>query len=173
MRKHLLYTKKTRDITCVRALSLFLMPLMLSPLLAWGKGTTAVPSTTMQRETITVDIVIDGDTFITHTGDKIRVWGINAPERFQYGYKVATQRLKHIINQAPSLSCLERDIDTYGRKVMQCQLENHTHGTQSTHDIGALMVKSGWAYDFRRYSKGYYNTEERIAKDAQRGIWAR
>jgi endonuclease YncB( thermonuclease family) len=34
------------------------------------------------------------------------------------------------------------------------------------------MVRSGWAVDFRRYSKGAYADEEAQARAARRGLWA-
>ena len=39
-------------------------------------------------------------------------------------------------------------------------------------DLGAEMVRLGWAVDFPRYSKGFYRGQERDARNARRGVWA-
>lgn len=39
-------------------------------------------------------------------------------------------------------------------------------------DIGREMVKSGWALDYKHFSKGKYSSEERAARENRRGIWA-
>ena len=52
------------------------------------------------------------------------------------------------------LDCHVRDIDRYKRRVAQCFLPDGR-------DIGALMVASGLARDYTRYSKGYYKKYEK------------
>ena len=38
-------------------------------------------------------------------------------------------------------------------------------------DIGAAMVRAGWALAYRRYAKDYI-ADEQEAKAAKRGLWA-
>lgn len=41
-----------------------------------------------------------------------------------------------------------------------------------TMDLGSWMVNAGYAVEYKRYSKGYYQTEQDNAEEAQRGLWA-
>ena len=54
--------------------------------------------------------------------------------------------------------------DRYGRTVARCSVDGR--------DLGAEMVRLGWAVDFPRYSKGFYREQERDARNARRGVWA-
>jgi endonuclease YncB( thermonuclease family) len=38
-------------------------------------------------------------------------------------------------------------------------------------DIGSMMVQTGMARDYSKYSGDYYQYEEDAAKEAGRGIW--
>ena len=75
----------------------------------WGGGTNCV---------------VDGDTFYLN-GEEVRIAGIDAPETHDYGCpeelalgeRTAT-RLQELLNSgAISLSSIDRDEDTYGRKL--------------------------------------------------------
>ena len=113
--------------------------------------------------------VIDGDT-IDVAGSRIRLWGIDAPESKQQcerggslyscGLDAATH-LRAIIGSA-WLSCEPRTLDKYGRTVALCRAGDV--------DIGAAMVRDGWAMAFVRYSRDYV-VEEKEARDARRGLW--
>lgn len=104
---------------------------------------------------------IDGDTFIA-SGYKIRLWGIDTPEKNQNGHIVAKLFLESIIDDN-ILECRFISIDRYQRKVMQC--------LSSGVDIAAMLVKFGMAKDYKIYSSGYYQPEEIEAKNKKRGIW--
>jgi endonuclease YncB( thermonuclease family) len=39
-------------------------------------------------------------------------------------------------------------------------------------DVGAVMVRQGWALDYERYSGGAYAAEQLEAEQAQRGLWS-
>ncbi len=66
--------------------------------------------------------VVDGDTFWISSPDvRIRVWGLDAPERDQPGGSQATAALSGLIS-GQKLTCRQRDIDRYGRIVGQCFL---------------------------------------------------
>ena len=107
--------------------------------------------------------VVDGDTMRLN-GIKIRLWGVNAPETDAYGGDRATDELQE---QAllKKLSCVIRDRDKYGRIVAQC--------FRNKQDIGAAIIRSGWARDYPRYSKGYYLKDEATARYEHRGLWGR
>lgn len=111
--------------------------------------------------------VIDGDT-IQIADKRIRLWGIDAPERAQTCGNTAcglaaTVFLQKIVLDT-TVTCYERDKDKYGRVVAQCET--------NAGDIGRRMVANGHAVDYTRYSHGYYKDEEAAAKEQHLGIWA-
>ena len=60
--------------------------------------------------------------------------------------------------------CRRKDTDRYGRTVGQCYVDGQ--------DIGALLVRQGWALDYRRYSRGHYAAQEKEARKTGTGMWA-
>jgi len=69
-------------------------------------------------DTITVATVIDGDTLKTVEGEKIRLYGIDAPETSQpFGMDSLRQFQEIIISENGKLLILRKDIDPYGRTV--------------------------------------------------------
>ena len=60
------------------------------------------------------------------------------------------------------VNCFERDRDRYGRIVAMCEVDGE--------DIGRWMVRQGWAFAYRRYSRDYV-AEETTARDLGLGIW--
>ena len=120
---------------------------------------------------VTVTRVVDGDSL--RSGPlKIRVYGIDAPERKQRCKTgagkdwdcgvAATRAMQAIIRGSPELHCSLVDVDRYGRLIMRCL----AGGT----DIGKALVEQGLAMAYRRYSQDYV-TAEHDAKRAERGIW--
>lgn len=116
--------------------------------------------------------VVDGDTF-TLGPDRIRLWGVDAPEGRQMcrdgrgrDYRcgdIAREQLKALIGDR-RVECRQRDHDQYGRSVSQCWAGGV--------DLGAAMVRAGWAVEYRNFSRGTYAAAEAQAKAAKRGLWA-
>ena len=115
--------------------------------------------------------VSDGDSM--RSGDlRIRLFGIDAPELKQqcanqngvlWGCGAAALRqLKTLIGANKDLRCNLRDVDKYGRLVMQC--------FNGSSDIGAAMVRSGHALAYRHFSDLYVADEE-LAKTGLKGVW--
>ena len=115
--------------------------------------------------------VSDGDSL--RSGNlRIRLFGIDAPELKQHcadqhgvvwGCGAAAQRqLNDLIGTNKDLQCSLRDVDQYGRLVMQC--------FNGSTDIGAAMVRSGYALAYRAFSD-LYVAEEEQAKTALKGVW--
>lgn len=95
--------------------------------------------------------VYDGDTFwIDDT--KIRLWGINSPERFKPGGLEAKNALIRIIGDRP-LTCEKRG-KSYDRIVMRCKIVGGP-------DIACEMIRQGHAVDWKKYSGGYYGKDFR------------
>lgn len=114
--------------------------------------------------------VIDGDTIEIH-GQRIRLFGIDAPESSQFCVRPTGDRwrcgqqasfaLADRIGRA-TVSCTPRDRDHYGRVVAVCFKENE--------DINRWMVANGWAVAYRQYSTNYVADED-VAKSGRVGIW--
>ncbi|WP_353958948.1 thermonuclease family protein [Marivivens donghaensis] len=78
------------------------------------------------------------------------MWGLDAPETDEAGGRAATQALSDLI-ESQTLSCHIKDVDRYNRIVGQCFLEDGK-------DIAAEMIRIGLAFEYCRYSGGYYGT---------------
>lgn len=114
--------------------------------------------------------VIDGDT-IEVQGERIRLYGIDAPEAAQTcldqsgrAYRCG-QRAAFALSDklgARAVSCQPTDKDRYGRIVARCSLAGE--------DLQAWMVRNGHALAFLRYSKAY-RLDEAAAKTMKAGIW--
>ena len=120
---------------------------------------------------VTVTKVSDGDSL--RSGKlRIRIFGIDAPELKQQCQDqngtawacglAARQQLENLLNADKLLHCELRDVDRYGRLVMQC--------FRGTVDIGAAMVRSGHALAYRSFSQ-LYVAEEKHASSARNGVW--
>jgi len=115
--------------------------------------------------------VIDGDTLEIH-GNRIRLWGIDAPETTQLcrgedskQYRCGAQAandLDAFIASRP-ISCNPISLDRYERTVASC--------TVGGADIGEWLVRNGLALDWPQYSRGKYGKAQREAEQAGRGIW--
>lgn len=115
--------------------------------------------------------VTDGDG-LHQAGERVRLWGIDAPELDQeckrngMAYRCGEQARDALVAlvAAGDVRCEPVDRDRYGRTVARCSVNGL--------DLGAEMVRLGWAVDYRRYSRGIYAGMEREARAAKRGLWA-
>ena len=109
-----------------------------------------------------VQRVIDGDTFVLTTGERVRLWGIDAPETGEAFADEATVALQTEV--ADGVRCRGVNIDRYNRIVAVCSSRKHR-------DISSWLVSNGLAVDWPRYSDGHYFLEERWAKARKKGMW--
>ena len=149
-----------------------MMKICLVPLLSIVLATLAAGvAVAAPDEVAGMPVITDGDS-IRIGKVRIRIHGIDAPERrqlcrsvrgeaYRCGHK-STHALAALISQQP-VRCLKRDVDRYGRLVAQC--------FAGSTDLGAEQVLQGWAVAYRKYSRAYV-TEEEQAQRARRGIWA-
>ena len=139
-----------RPIQALRSFSTSMLSIaaLTSIALLYGGGTTRSALATEVFEA-RVSKVIDGDTFsLRGQSRRIRIWGLDAPEREEAGGTLATGRLRQLID-GQRLRCSLVDIDRYGRLVAQCYLPDGR-------DIAAEMIRFGVAREYCRYSRGYY-----------------
>jgi len=77
-------------------------------------------------------------------------------------YDCGAAALRRFVSSEP-MRCTPVDRDDYDRTVARC----HAGGS----DLGALMVRSGWALDYPRYSGGAYAAPQDAALKAAEGLW--
>lgn len=119
-----------------------------------------------------IAMVTDGDTI--RIGDiRIRLWGIDAPERrqmcqgcngdvYECGRDSAAV-LNELIREQP-VKCEVKGRDRYGRVVAVCRTE--------AGELNAAMVRRGWAVEYKQFSKGRYSQDQAAAQREGLGIWS-
>jgi endonuclease YncB( thermonuclease family) len=133
-------------------------------------GIPEVTSAPSARFTARVGVV-DGDT-LSMGAERLRIHGIDAPEMSQ---SCERQGSRHACGEAARdamsgilggglVSCAQLDTDQYQRRIVRC------HDEQGR-DIGAELVRQGWALAFTRYAADYV-PQEAEARAARRGLWA-
>lgn len=93
-------------------LTLLLLWILVLPVQAASDRPAGVPD---EAKWANVDRVVDGDTVYTKDGTKIRLHGIDTPERDQPYGKQATRALDGLIKT--KVYVVEKDTDRYGRLV--------------------------------------------------------
>jgi endonuclease YncB( thermonuclease family) len=114
------------------------------------------------NQALVYERVVDGDTFIA-SGKRIRLWGIDAPEKGEPESYAASMYLEVLLEQG-NLTCSFKHKDRYDRDVMQC--------FSNGYDVASDLVKQGMATDYKKYSNGYYSNQEKEAKSKSLGIWS-
>ena len=105
--------------------------------------------------------ISDGDT-LKQGGITYRLWGIDAPEAKQVcpdGWpagSLAATRLQ-ALTAGRSIVCQEKDRDRYGRTVAICRANGE--------DLGAILVREGFAWAFTRFSVDYVDQQEEARPD--------
>lgn len=104
-------------------------------------------------ETVTgkVTKVRDADTIVVR-GVAIRLNGVDAPENGTQAGNQATAAMKRYL-RGMTITCELNGERTHDRWVGICF-------TQEGHDIGAVLIASGFALDCARYSGGRYRSLE-------------
>ena len=109
--------------------------------------------------------IVDGDTVYLKDGTKVRLHGIDTPERDQPYGKQATRNLDKLIGR--TVFVVERDTDRYGRLV-------GTLYTPEGVNVNLEMVCNGSAWWYSRYAKNNRAMAscQDEAKEAGLGLWA-
>lgn len=120
----------------------------------------------------------DGDTIRLTTGEKVRFFGIDAPETFPiaqpYG-REAKERVKELIkdsNMTVHLLAVDgsSNTDKYKRSIRVIFVNKDI-------DLNLLLLREGLAWAYRRYLIGTefetsYIAAEEEAKRKKRGLWS-
>jgi micrococcal nuclease len=113
--------------------------------------------------------IADGDTFTLLTPDnkqvKVRLHGVDCPERAQDFGQVARQKLSDLVfNQPVKLEVM--DTDRYGRTVAIVYTQNGTC-------INEELLKNGLAWHYKEYDDNADWTRlEQQARKAKVGLWS-
>ncbi len=136
----------------------------------------------------TVSKVVDGDTFDTHDGNRIRLIGIDTPETLdprkpvQWFAREASKKLKEWIDN--ETVCLKGDIDKtqnidkYGRLLRYAWKYPSKEHTQDKNAffINAELISQGYAFAYTRFPFQYlenFREYERNAREKKLGLWNR
>jgi len=117
--------------------------------------------------------VIDGDTFKIDNDQRVRILGINSPERGECYYNEAKEELKKLIEG--KIVKLEKDIenvDKYGRLLRYVILEKEGENNLLINDY---LVREGFAFDYHKSPNNKYHdllvTARESAKKENKGLW--
>ena len=131
----------------------------------------AMPVSALAWTPIVITRVVDGDTIRARIGGeseeiRIRLYGIDAPERRQPYGQQATRAMKSLTNgEQAEMEVMDKD--RYGRTVALIRV-----GGQ---DINERMVADGYAWVYPRYCRaafcGGWRSLEKAARAAKRGLW--
>lgn len=111
--------------------------------------------------------VADGDTFTLLLPDnstkKIRLHGVDAPERRQPFGTVSRQRLSELIFQK-QVSVEEKDVDRYGRIVGIAFVNGES--------VNEEMLRSGLVWHYTQYDQNHEWAQlQEEARRARKGLW--
>jgi micrococcal nuclease len=142
-----------------------------------------------QKEARFVQRVVDGDTFVLENGERVRMLGIDTPEKFESKKleadversgsdkktiqrlgELATQYTKKLIEGKRVVLESEpnhEDKDRYGRLLRYVYLEDGTF-------VNKKIVEDGYANAYRRFELSKLDEfikAERVARENRRGLW--
>ena len=133
--------------------------LMWVRMILWRFATGPLLALSVALSAVAQDCIIGVASVEIH-GQRIRLFGIDAPESSQLCMRASGERwrcgqqasfaLADRIGRA-SVSCQPRDLDRYGRVVAVC--------FKGIEDLNRWMVANGWAVAFKRYSLDYVADE--------------
>ena len=112
--------------------------------------------------------VADGDTFTMLTPEreqiKIRLYGIDAPEKGQDFSKTSKQFLSDLVYDK-KVVVLQIDTDQYGRTIGLVEVNNTS--------VNEEMLKAGLAWHYTQFDDNKKWTQlEAEARTSQRGLWS-
>jgi endonuclease YncB( thermonuclease family) len=131
----------------------------------------ACAPTPSRAQTITGTATVhDGDT-LSVGAVRVRIFAIDAPELAQScsaedgtSYACGEEARRALAARVGQevVTCTGLDRDRHGRIVARCSVRGE--------DLGAMMVRQGWALAYRAFGNDYVEAE-REARAARRGMW--
>lgn len=126
--------------------------------------TTPAPRMEVAADELLCDYVMDGDTFRSGS-TRVRLWGIDAPEKGQPYADEARARLKELC-QGKAVRLEWKDADKYSREVAIV----YSGGT----NVNLQMVKEGLAWHYAYFAPDARDLADaqKAARKARLGLWA-
>ena len=131
-----------------------------------------------ERKNVNVTRVIDGDTIevTTRTGlfrrrnsERIRLYGIDAPESSQKGGGKSTRHLKKIIGRNRKIWLESSGADQYGRTI---GLIYHSRdGAANSYNYQMVAAGHAHCYMLNRIDQERYKKAEEAARSRKKGLW--
>jgi len=120
-------------------------------------------------ETGFVERAVDGDTLLLESGERVRLIGIDAPERKEACYKEAGKRLHELVGGKQVILVKDSsERDRYGRLVRYVYLDNTF--------VNLAMVEEGLAKSFEfepdTSLKSFFQDAELTAQSGSGCIWS-
>ena len=150
-----------------------LVSALLMVVLVWlGGGVSPAPEGPVVTATSTVAFVIDGDTFELTTGERVRLMGIDTPERDECFYAEASAYLREQVeDKVVRLEVDETVVDKYGRSLRYVFVGDGA----SELNVNEALIEGGYARLLsippdRRYL-GDFEAAEARAREADVGLW--
>ncbi|MEY3670248.1 MAG: hypothetical protein RL258_1644 [Pseudomonadota bacterium] len=160
--------RKLKRLLVVLALSI------AAAITAWSENSTAINDAPSSVSGYRLVRVFDGDSMLMRSPEgetlKMRIAGIDAPEKSQPFADPARDRLSALLQKGPlEVAILKKDV--YGRWLASIRVADK--------DLGQQLLEEGHVWFFRRYQsdltneqRGLYDRAEKMARDAGRGLWA-
>lgn len=111
-----------------------------------------------------ISYVIDGDTVITSTGERIRLANIDCPEHNQLFGAQATQFTRYYL-QGQTVTLKTHGKDKYHRTIADIYLSDNRYFNQ-------MIIKAGLCYVYAQYAPDSLFKDELTAKQNKVGLWA-
>lgn len=121
------------------------------------------------RQNVTVDHVMDGDTFVLTTGQKVRLIGMDAPELGRhYSYEAKAKLEEFVLNKTVTLEKDVSEKDKYGRLLRYVYIGDVF--------VNLELVRLGYAEEFSYFPDVKYENEFKLAEEEANatkiGMWA-
>lgn len=126
--------------------------------------TTPTPQVKVAADEVLCEHVMDGDTFRTTDKTRVRLWGIDAPEKGQPYADKARARLKELI-EGKAVRLEWKDKDRHSREVAIVYAGRT--------NINLLLVKEGLAWHYAYFAPDAEDlaAAEKAARKKHKGLW--
>ena len=146
------------------------IPIFLTAIISLVYFTEINRKPAAKKETYLVERVIDGDTLVLTMNEKVRLIGIDCPERKEPFYEKAKSRLEELtLQRSIELERDKSDKDRFGRLLRYIFIDNRM-ANEILLEEGLAKAK---AYKPDTKHSILFKQLEQQAKQNQRGFWSR
>ena len=140
--------------------------------------TQGTPALEHKTQTVRVNRVIDGDTVVVTIGggllrrshqERVRLYGIDAPESKQRGGTQSARHLRRMIGSGRGTRMETRDTDQYGRTVALIYPRNPS--PENSYNLQMVQAGHAHCYMLSGADQAPYQQAQRDAQEHRRGLW--